>query len=302
MCTRPIGGALVPHVVIGRINRRPGTLGEELASFRDEMEALVSQKSWEAPAVSQQWLASDLEWDANKNFVTGLVGYEDKETYFSPDEQDRSWSKAKQDTSKGGTVKTVVPFAIDARDEHQWIAFAQTMNIRGRKFRQAMTALLSRAAIDAGLMPAEWDVDPVTESETVLDWIAQHPEVTTLTRVVKFQNGRPEKYERDREWMRQLKTPKLTETYKPVEGERVDTGAPAFGEMLDELEHGYIELVLVSGRGSQQVRFNSVTRVHDETIPTYGKDFQQGIGLVLDKLVSWVAKRDGHGQTRMAEE
>jgi hypothetical protein len=297
-----IGGALVPHVVIGRINRRPGTLGEELASFRTEMEALVARGSWEAPAISHDWLASDLEWDSTHNFVTGLVGYEDKETYFTPDQEERSWSKAKQDTSRGGTAKTVVPFAIDARDDHQWIAFAQTANIRGRKFRQAMTALLTRAAIDAGLMPAEWDVDPVVESETVLDWIAIHPEVTTLTRVVKFQNARPEKYERDREWMRQLKTPKLTETYKPVEGKQVDTGAEAFGEMLDELEHGYIEMVLISGRGSQQVRFNSVTRVHDETIASYGKDFQQGISLVLDKLVSWVAKRDGQQPPRLGEQ
>jgi hypothetical protein len=298
---RTMRGAAVPLVIIGRINRRPDTLGADLASFHDEMEALVTRESWEAPAVARNWLASDLKWDPSKTFVTGLVGYQDSEVYFTPDQKDRSWSKAKQDTTKGGTSKTVVPFAIDAREDHQWIAFAQAAKVRSKTFRQAMTALLTQAAINANLMPAVWDVDPVVEPETVLDWIRENPDVATLTRIVKFPNARPEKYDIDREVMRELNTPKLTEIYKPPEGERVHTDSAAFSEMLNELERGYIEMKLVSGRGTEVVRFNSASRKHDEVIEAYGRDFDRGISLVLSKLVSWVSKRQGPQPTLMDE-
>jgi hypothetical protein len=286
----------VPLVVIGRINRRYDTLGsDEPRPFREEMGVLVERGTWAAPSQEKDWLATDLEWDATGNFVTGVIGYQTAETYFRPGEE-RSWIKARQERATGGTTKTVSPFAIDAREGRQWIAFAQTQHIRMGVFRQAMTALMTVSATDSGLMPATWDVDPIVEAQTVLDWISEHPEVTTLTRIVKFQNPRPESYEWDRSRMRDLNTPRLTETFTPAAGGEINTDSETFAEMLSEAELGYVEIKLVAGRKPHTARFDSATQKTDESIDAYGDDWHRGKSLVLDKLVAWVSRREAEGQ------
>lgn len=282
------------QVIFGRINRRPGDLGDPDATFKDSLELMMEIQPLDAKAGTRTWVASDLRFDASGDFITGIVGFRDSEAYFQPDDDNFSWAKAPQLSVSGGTPRTVVPFAVDCRPEHQWIAFAQAHRVRGVTFRSAMTVLLTASAARAGLMPIPWEVDAVTERESLLDFLIEHPDLVRLERIVKMPNPRSDQLAEDRRRMLELGAGQLHEAYTPPRGGELNSDAPLIAELLEDIEYGYAEVKLVSGRGDHVVRFNSATRVSEALIPEYGSDLERGAEFVLAKLVEWVQERREH--------
>lgn len=283
------------RVVFARINRRNNTL--DMRPFSEDMRALAEsrQTSYLVPATPERpartWYAADMRLAMGEDFMTGILGYSvaDQKRFFDSDGW--SWIKGPTEDSDAASQDTVVPFAIDLREHNRWVAFATTGRIQPASFRPALGQVLSTAAQNLHLMPADWECDPVVSQHTVQEWIEKHPLVKLLRRTVKFSNpGRD--LDDVRTKMRAMRARRATEEFAAYNSQVLNVDSEAFQDKLQGLETGDTRVQMKS-REAQGVdaTFDSDTRTDDTRIDDYGKDLERGMDLVLRALVVYADTR-----------
>jgi len=113
------------RVVYGRINRR--SIQEPLYNVRpvrEELRALAESKRTAAEVDGVPWYAGDFSFDPAGDFVTGILGFSERERFQEFDEAAWSWLKGAVHEPEGASARTKVPFAIDLRESMRWVAFA----------------------------------------------------------------------------------------------------------------------------------------------------------------------------------
>lgn len=178
----------------------------------EDMSALAVSGLTVADLKRVRYRAADLQIDPSGTFLTGLIGFSERETLFQFEDEAFSWLKGEVQEVEGATSATVVPFAIDLREHRRWVAYVVSQRIRSNVFRQALAATLNRAVKDLGLLPSEWEVDPVLSTGTVEDWVERHGRITKFTRRTRLTNALRDVDEARRK-MRMLAATKQEETF-----------------------------------------------------------------------------------------
>src|SRR5438132_3556679 len=112
------------RVAYARVNRRSdATEPFQLRPFRDDMATLVQSHQTQAEFRGATWIAADLRLDPSANFMMGILGFSDRETLVDFDPAAYSWLKGPTHEHEGASVRTMVPFAVDLREDHRWVAF-----------------------------------------------------------------------------------------------------------------------------------------------------------------------------------
>lgn len=283
------------RVVFARINRRNNTL--DMRPFAEDMRALAASKmtTFTEPATPEKparaWYAADMRLASGDDFMIGILGYSVIEEKRFFDSESWSWIKGVTENSDAASPDTVVPFAVDLRDHNRWVAHTTTARLQPGGFRPAFSKVLSTAAQNYGLLPADWECDAVVSPETVNGWIEHHPLVRLLRRTVRFSNpGRD--LDETRAKMRAMGARRATEEYVAYSPNVLDVQSVAFQEKLEGLQTGDTRVQMES-RETQGVdaAFDSDTKMDDTRIDDYGTDLERGMDLVLRALVVYAGTR-----------
>lgn len=160
------------------------------------------------------------------------------------------------------------------------------------EFRLRPGTCPEQAVAAAGLIPTEWEVDLVTSRAEIDEWLAAHPLVHFMRRIVKLSNPGRE-LDSDRAEMRALAARKKTEEFTAGRGRTLDVSSEAFADKLDGTQTGDVELQLIARRqgGEGSVKFNSKLSADEELIDDFGMDLMLGMELVLAALQLYVSDR-----------
>lgn len=93
---------------------------------------------------------------------------------MSFDDEAFSWMKAQVEDADAANEQTIVPFAVDLRDSERWVAFATTARLQANSFRLGFEHVLNRAVAELGLMPTAWEVDLVTSTGLIRQWLTRN--------------------------------------------------------------------------------------------------------------------------------
>ena len=288
-------------VVFARINRRyPGqdtlaqrTFAEDMTQFASQFRARFEEPAT-AIAVAKSWFAADMTVRAGGDYLTGALGFSEEAERRRFNNQAWSWVLGDTEVSDTASEDTVVPFAVDLRESHRWVAFATTSRLQPAGFTRALQEILGMAVAEHALLPAEWDVDLVTSRASIQAWLANHPLVHKMRRTVRFSNPGLD-LDDDREEMRALKARRKTEEFAAERGGVLDVQSPRFQSKLDGTETGDLELHLFA-RGSQGAtdsEFKSKEKADQVQIDDFGRDLQAGMGVVLAALQEYVSTTSG---------
>jgi len=119
------------RVAFARINRRAeATEGFGARPFRDDMRALAESHQTRAQFRGREWIAADLKILPTEDHMTGVLGFTDEETLRDFDPAAFSWVKGPIHIQEGASERTMVPFAIDLRDDKRWVAFGTSTRIQ----------------------------------------------------------------------------------------------------------------------------------------------------------------------------
>lgn len=296
------GGGQVPRVTFGRINRRP--IDDEpfdVRPFPEDMRLLADSHETHARFTGLEWVAADLRIDASEDFLAGVLGFMEEEQLTTFDADSFSWIKGERREELGATKRTMVPFAVDLREERRWVGFGTTSRIRASTFRQAFAVILNAAVARLGLFPSEWDVDLIASAESVREWIREHPDVAAMTRVVKYPNPARD-FDRERQEMRELAARSKTERFVPQRSGRLNLeDSELFDQFLEEAELGYVEIRLTSREGHQQKAHFSTAKDADHTVvDSYGDDLALGMERVQDAVRRFSQGRAGESELQGA--
>jgi hypothetical protein len=288
-------------VVFGRINRRNSTL--DMRPFAQDMLVLAESRltTFTAAATpdrpARTWYAADMKIVSSGDFMVGVFGFSVNEEKRFFDTEAWSWVKGETESSDAASEDTVVPFAVDLRDHHRWVAFATTGRVQPAGFRLYFGKVLTEAAARAGLLPADWECDPVVSRDTIHDWIHRYPRVKLLRRRIKFTNpGR--NLDDDRAEMRALGARRKLEEIAAYPNKDLDTGSEAFEAKLDGVETGDLEVYLESRvSGGSDAKFDSEKESDELFVDDFGTDLERGMDQVLRTLVGYAQSHpvpDGH--------
>jgi hypothetical protein len=162
-----------------------------------------------------------------------------------------------------------------------------------------LAATLNEAVAVLGLLPSEWEVDPVSSVDTVYEWMQTHEEIMKFTRHVRLTNALVD-VDEDRRLMRELGAREDTQTYKAGRNDTLRLrDNPIFNALIEPLETGDIDVVLVARAGDTGYNTYSSRAHADRTfIPTFGPDLERGIQEVLAVLRQFSEQRGDviHGQ------
>ena len=95
------------RVVYGRINRR--SIQEPLYNVRpvrEELRALAESKRTAAEVDGVPWYAGDFSFDPAGDFVTGILGFSERERFQEFDEAAWSWLKGAVHEPEGASART----------------------------------------------------------------------------------------------------------------------------------------------------------------------------------------------------
>ncbi|CDO31522.1 hypothetical protein BN979_04335 [Mycolicibacterium vulneris] len=287
------------RVVFGRINRRnPNQETFEERSFAEDMKVLAdshlttfTQEST-ANRPGRRWIAGDMTVTAEGDFLTGVLGFSERQQQVSFDDEAFSWMKAQVEDSDAANEQTIVPFAVDLRDGERWVAFATTARLQDSSFRVGLENVLNHAVAKLGLMPTEWEVDLVTSTGVIREWIRRNPLVHNLRRTIKFTNP-GKNLDDDRREMRALGANRKTEEFAARPRKTLDVDSDEFQEKLVGTETGDLDVVMVSRglHGVGKATFNSRETIDSVEVSDFGNNLQQGIDVVLAALREYVASR-----------
>ncbi len=232
------------RVVFGRINRRnPGQQPLQMRPFAEDMSALAESHQTvhtmrsTAGRPGRRWVAADMTITPSGEFMTGVLGFSEQQQQVTFDDEAFSWMKGEVADSESANEQTIVPFAVDLREENRWLAFATTARLQPQTFRAGFQAVLNEAVAKTGLIPVDWEVDLVTSTSRVFEWLRQNPKVHLLRRTLKFSNPGID-IDDDRQQMRALAANRKTEEFKAAYGKSLDIGSPAFENKLEGTETG----------------------------------------------------------------
>ena len=264
--------------------------------FREEMQILAESRQTEAEIRARLWIAADMTLDASGDFLTGVLGFADAEDFRDLDRQSFSWIKGEVQRAHGASRSTMVPFAVDLRDDHRWVAFATSHRIRQNNFSQGLGIILTSAVKRLRLIPAEWEVDLVTSFTTVEEWLEEHPDVYELVRIVRFPNPRRD-IDEDRKKMKALGASRKAESYSSGRDNRLELeGNPVFEHLSEGLDTGDVAIILKArGPAGSKPTFKSWESADEAHIEDFGDDYQLGMERILDVLRRYVEER-GKGQ------
>jgi hypothetical protein len=285
----------VPRVTFGRISRRPvNDEPFEVRPFVEDMTVLADSHETHARYMGLEWVAADLRIDASHDFLTGVLGFMEEESLTTFDADSFSWIKGERREEVGATARTMVPFAVDLREERRWVGFVTTSRIRATTFRQAFAVILNAAVARLGFFPSEWDIDPIASAETVREWIREHPDVAAMTRIVKYPNPARD-FDAERQEMRELAARSKTERFVPQRNGRLNLErSELFDQFLQEAELGYVEIRLTSREGHQQeAKFSTAKDADHVVIDSYGDDLAIGMERVQDAVRRFSQRRAG---------
>lgn len=282
----------MPSVEFCRINRRVAEPTLILRPFAEDMRVLADQAQTllRATVRDTEFIAADLTITSDGNFLTGLLGFAEDETLRKFQDEAHSWLKGETTDLHGATRQTVVPFATDLREKRRWTAYATTSRIRSTAFRRAFEATLNNAVLALGLMPVNWEVDPVMSVGALSEWLEEHPEVIKVVRVVKLTNPLRDVDEARRK-MRALAAGSYRDVLSAPRAGVLDVRNPTFDEHVEPIETGDATVEVESRVGTGTARFRSVTHRHRTNIPPYGQDLQAGIERVLGVLAEFSDQR-----------
>lgn len=249
----------------------------------------------------RRWVAADMTVTPDNNFMTGVLGYSEKQQQVTFDEESFSWMKGQTESSDSASEQTIVPFAIDLRAGQRWVAFSTTNRLQPQSFRTGLEAVLNEAVAALGLIPVDWEVDLVTSTSRIFEWLKQNPRVHKIKRTLKFSNpGRD--LDDDRAEMRALAANRKTEEFKAPRGKTLNIDSEEFEEKLEGTETGDLHVVLESrgSHGVRNVKFNSNDTVDESQVEDFGTDLRRGIDIVLAALREYVATKAGAEQPQLA--
>lgn len=149
-----------------RINRRQrrgegqGSFAE--SSFRDELAMMADSHDlvWHDKNAKRTWIAADLAWTADGEFVTGILGYKESRLDKEFDEASWSWAKGEEEARDTASDRTLVPFAIDAHDDNRFVAFIPTSGLRRGGFRRGLEKCLQAAVAKQQILGHDWGSRP----------------------------------------------------------------------------------------------------------------------------------------------
>lgn len=287
------------RVVFGRINRRnpeQGTL--QLREFSVDMVALadshetVHQVRSTGGRPGKRWVAADMTVTPGGEFMTGVLGYSEHQQHVTFDDETFSWMKGEVADSDAASEQTIVPFAVDLRQHARWVGFATTHRLPAQSFRTGLEMVLNEAVAAAGLIPIDWEVDLVTSTSRVQEWLRENPRVHRLVRTLKFSNPGKD-IDEDRRLMRALHANRKTEEFKAAPRKTLNIDSEQFQNKLAGTETGDLH-VIMEARGAHGVRnvtFNSNDTTDNSLVEDFGTNLQRGVDTVLAALREYVAAK-----------
>ncbi|MBU8825820.1 hypothetical protein [Mycolicibacterium goodii] len=298
------------RVVFGRINRRQPDQGVlEMREFSVDMIALAeSHKTIHTIRSTggrpgRTWVAADMSVTPDNNFMTGVLGYSEQQQQVTFDDESFSWMKGEVESSDSANEQTIVPFAVDLRSDQRWVAFATTSRLQPQSFSTGLESVFNEAVIAVGLIPVDWEVDLVTSTSRIMEWLRENPRVHKLRRTLKFSNPGKD-LDDDRAEMRALAANRKTEEFKAPRGKTLNIDSQEFESKLEGTETGNLHVILESrgSHGVRNVKFNSNDTVDNSLVEDFGSDLQRGIEIVLAALREYVASKGDPEQPQLAVE
>jgi hypothetical protein len=287
------------RVVYGRINRR--SIQEPLYNVRpvrEELRALAESKRTAAEVDGVPWYAGDFSFDPAGDFVTGILGFSERERFQEFDEAAWSWLKGAVHEPEGASARTKVPFAIDLRESMRWVAFAPTYRIRAAGFSRGFAIVLNTALNRIGRTPSEWEVDLVVEVTQVETWLDQHQNVVKFTRTVKYHNP-VDNLDDERAEMRAINAQTKTESFSSGGRGRslaTNTQNPEFVRKLEGLATGDVDVYLEAREGSTKATFSSKNHFDYEFVEDFGDNLELGMELMLRAVSEYSERAGGQGE------
>lgn len=259
------------------------TFAEDITELASSRRTQTAQRG-KGGELIRTWTAADMTIEPSGEFMTGTLGFSSPEDRKVFNAEAWSWVKGELIGLDAASRGTVVPFAVDLRESHRWVAFAPTGRIQPVTFASGLERALNTAVAEAGLIPTEWEVDLVTSRAEIEEWLETHPLVYFMRRIVKMSNPGRE-FDSDRAEMRALAARKKTEEFSAQRGRTLDIDSETFAEKIDGTQTGDVELQLIAHReGAGDVKFYSRRSADEELIDDFGADLMRGMEFVLVAL------------------
>lgn len=292
-----VGCSIMPSkVAFARVNRRADEHLGALQPFKEDMEALALSRQTRSLERVREWIAADMKLDPSGDWLTGLIGFREPEARRQFEEDAYSWLKAPVTVAEDASQRNIVPFAIDLREDRRWVGHAVSGKVTASTFAGGLERALNAAIAATGLMPAEWNVDPITSRTTVEEWVREHPDIRVFTRSVKIPNPVDDLSDEIEE-MRQLaarnKKEQFTAGYdQNLRVAEVDGSLTELArEKLEGLEEGYIDIYFEARGPGQKYTFDSRRKVDWVYVDDYGADLDLGVELVLAAVRTYSDQR-----------
>lgn len=269
-----------------------------MRSFREDMSELAASHRTRAierrrDGTERTWIAADMTVQPDGNFLAGTLGYTTREERKIFEDELWSWIKAQTQENVGARPDAVVPFAIDLHDEQRWVGFAPAPMLQPKTFVSGFRRVLNHAVEQAGLIPADWEVDLVTSLENIEQWLRLHPGVHLLRRTIKFSNPGLD-LDDERQEMRALHARRKTEELKAANKGVLNIESDGFKRKLEGTETGDLELYMEARGipGTGDPTFHSTDSPDQRAVDGFGRDLIHGIGIVLEALRGYVLEKD----------
>lgn len=290
------------RIAFARINVRNLQISMGDRSFRDDMTILANvgelrvvrgtSESVVNPPV--EWVARDLALSDDGTILSGLIGFATSKRLYVPDDENQSWLKGEEHTPEAGSDDTLVPFAVDIRDDRRWIAFATAKKVQPIGFANAFQSALQAAVESIHPFPSSWEVDLITSQSTIDEWLAEHPAVVVFKRTVRYPNPVRDLGALHQE-MLDLHARTKVEEFRAYPGETLDVANPnVLRVLLDGVERGNVDAYFqAQSDGGVRPRFNTRLASDEEFVDDFRDDLSRGLVLVTNVLRTYSARRAG---------
>ena len=282
------------RVVFGRVNRRDQSPMDQMP-FDLEMLRSLEFARFGVFDGDKRWIVGDIEVDESRHFLAGVIGFTDIETRLHFDEATWSWVEAFSEEVEGASSQTVVPFAIDLRQDHRWTASVTSQRVRAQTFCRGLELVLKAHRVALG-MQTDLEVDLVTSSVTIEEWIMNNPQIRSIKRIIRLPNPGIDISEDVRQ-MKSLNAKQKEETLTAHHNQSLravnDEGQPSddIRKLTQGTDIGQVTISM-EARGPEGIRkFSSVTNIDETYILDFDDDWQRGIALVLNALRQYSNQR-----------
>lgn len=189
-------------------------------------------------------------------------------------------------------------FALDT--ENRWFAICPPEWVPLHEARADTEKLLRAIVTQWGAFEdqaAEYDLDYVTSSDPLRDWLRLHPVVTELTLWIAHTNpGVPGftavELDRQREHMRDLTADEAEITYRATRGGDLADVPAALTDLDDNLRCGHVQVRLVGRREDGEVdAIDSRDGLAQARVEPYHDTLSELAGRVVQTLVRWLQDR-----------